>query len=90
MEFVIGLALGLAAGLCIGYVLGRESPGKCMECLMNSREQYGDGMRAGWTDCARTFAGLVARRGVESRNTYTITKGELERIEKELSNNGQS
>lgn len=81
---LIALCLGFAGGAVMGFVLGTESTGRCGECARSGEGQYRRGMEDGWKDCAVQFAGTIRRRAVEAKNTWTITKTELDRIEKEL------
>lgn len=79
------LAAVLAVGGVVGFALGTESQARCVECIWSSEGQYRRGMEDGWTDCAVQLAGMIRQRAVEAKNTWTITKTELDRIEKELS-----
>ena len=81
---LIALGLGLAVGAAVGFVLGSESTARCAGCICSGEAQYRRGMEDGWKDCAVQFAGTIRRRAVEAKNTWTITKTELDRIEKEL------
>lgn len=81
---LIALCLGFAGGAAMGFVLGTESTGRCVECIWSNEGQYRRGMEDGWTDCASQFAAGIRRRAVEAKNTWTITKTELDRLEKEM------
>lgn len=81
---LIALVLGFAGGAVMGFVIGTESTGRCAECVWGAEAQYRRGMEVGWTDCAAQFAHLLRLRAVEAKNTYTITKPELDRLEKEM------
>ena len=74
------MIVGLIGGGCIGYVLGRESPRRCVDCLSNDANRYMAGHRDGYRDGVQMTVDRVRELGHEARNTYTITKDELERI----------
>ena len=80
MDIWVFLIIGLMAGGCIGYVLGVESPRRCIDCLSNDFNRYQAGHRAGYQDGMADAVERVRKLGHEARNTYTITKDELERI----------
>ena len=84
MSSWICLIVGLIGGGCIGYVLGRESRAKCVDCLSNEAGRYMAGHRDGYRDGVQMTVDRVRALGHEARNTYTITKDELERIEQEM------
>ena len=77
------MIVGLIAGGCIGYVLGVESPRRCVDCLSNNANRYAAGHKAGYGDGVLMTVERVRALGHEARNTYTITKDELERIRAE-------
>lgn len=83
MDILIVLAAELAVGGWIGYVLGRESPRRCMDCLSNETGGYIDGHKAGYRDGVQMTVDRVRALGIETQNTYTVTKDELERIRTE-------
>ena len=74
------MIVGLIAGGIIGYVMGRESPRRCVDCLSNDANRYAAGHRDGYRDGVQMTVDRVRAMGHEARNTYTITKDGLERI----------
>lgn len=83
MDIWVFSIVGLIGGGCIGYVLGVESPRRCADCLSNDANRYMAGHRDGYRDGVQMTVDRVRALGHEARNTYTITKDELERIEHE-------
>lgn len=80
MDIWVFLIAGLIGGGCIGFVLGKESPRRCVDCMSNNANRYHAGRKDGFEDGVETAVALVRERSVEAKNTYTITKVELERI----------
>ena len=80
MDILVFLIAGLIGGGCIGFVLGVESPRRCVDCLSNNANRYHAGRKDGFEDGVETTVELVRERSVEAKNTYTITKDGLERI----------
>lgn len=83
VDLIVYAAVCLIGGGCIGYALGRESPRRCADCLSNNANRYADGHRDGYRDGVQMTVERVRVLGIETRNTYTIAKDELERIEHE-------
>ena len=84
MDIWVFLIIGIIGGGCIGFVLGVESPRRCIDCLSNDFNRYQAGHRAGYQDGVADAVDRVRKRSVEAKNTYTITKAELERIQQEM------
>lgn len=84
MEHLIVLAVGLIGGGCVGFVLGTESLKRCADCLREGSKRYADGYNAGWKTGVGAMAGAVRRDAVRAKNTWTITHGELDRLESDL------
>lgn len=83
VDLIVYAAVCLIGGGCIGYVLGRESPRRCVDCLSNDANRYAAGHKDGYRDGVQMTVERVRVLGIETRNTYTIAKDELERIEHE-------
>lgn len=83
MDIWVFLIVGLIGSGCIGYALGVESPRRCIDCLSNDASRYAAGRRDGYRDGVQMTVERVRVLGIETRNTYTITKDELERIRNE-------
>ena len=84
VDLIVYVAVGLMVGGIMGFVLGRESPRRCLDCLSNDFNRYKAGHKAGYQDGVADVVKLVRARSVEAKNTYTITKAGLERIEQEM------
>lgn len=84
VDLIVYVAVGLISGGIMGYVMGRESPRRCLDCLSNDFNRYKAGHKAGYQDGVADAVKLVRTRSVEARNTYTITKDGLERIQQEM------
>lgn len=84
VDLIVYVAVGLIGGGIMGFVLGRESPRRCQDCLSNDFNRYKAGHKAGYQDGVADVVKLVRKRSVEAKNTYTITKAGLERIEQEM------
>ena len=78
------LVLGLAAGGFMGFSLGVEYAPKCLEMTSAAPGAYKSGLRDGRADGAADFARTLRARAVEAKNTWTITKAELDRLEEEM------
>lgn len=84
VDLIVYVAVGLMVGGIMGFVLGRESPRRCVDCMSNDFNRYKAGHKAGYQDGVADAVKLVRKRSVEAKNTYTITKAGLERIEQEM------
>lgn len=81
---MIALGLGLIAGGVVGFVLGAEYAPEAVDRTLGEMECYRSAYRDGWRQCAAVFYGEIRRRAVEAKNTWTITKAELDRLEEEV------
>lgn len=78
------MTAGLICGALMGFCLGREFAPDCVERMTGKFEEYRGAYRDGWHQCAAVFGGQIRQRSVEAKNTWTITKGELDRLEEEM------
>lgn len=81
---LVCLAAGLIGGGCIGFVLGREAPRLCRECLSQGSARYRAGYQTGWADATARMSAAVRERGIRAKNTWTITHEALDRAERDV------
>lgn len=81
---LIALGLGLIAGGVVGIVLGVEYAPRAADQTLGELERYRIAFQDGWRQSAAVFGGQIRRRAVEAKNTWTITKAELDRLEEEV------
>lgn len=90
MGYLITVGIGLVGGVCIGYMLGANSPRRCGDCRVNPVWRYRAGYGAGWQEAVVRMTAALKKHAVEAKNTWTITKSELERVERDMLDVGKS
>lgn len=78
------MAAGLICGVLVGFCLGREFAPEAVAKSHDSAMAYRNGVRDGRGDGIRDFVYTFRMRALETKNTWTVTKDELDRLEKEM------
>lgn len=78
------LAAGLVVGVLVGFTAGKAYAPGYREWVTENESTFAKGYSGGWGDAAMLFARKFRDRALEAKNTWTITKDELDRLEKEM------